>query len=148
MTIHLGWMRRLLLLMSLLSISIVAMAGDRPRINFLLHCSGCHQQDGSGSVANGIPDMKDRVGHFLRLPEGRAFLVQVPGTSQSSLGDGETAELLNWMVGALSRNAVPPDFLPYTRDEVSRLRASPLNDVPAARASVVGRLQKMGYRIE
>lgn len=146
MTTRLEGMRWLLLLMALFSFA--AMAGERPRINFLLHCSGCHQQDGSGSTENGIPDMRDRVGHFLRLPEGRAFLVQVPGTSQSSLGDGETAELLNWMVGALSLNAVPPDFLPYTRDEVTRLRASPLNDVPAVRATVVRRLQKMGYRIE
>jgi mono/diheme cytochrome c family protein len=125
-----------------------ATAGERPRINFLLHCSGCHQRDGSGSPENGIPNMKDRVGHFLRIPEGRAFLVQVPGTAQSSLGDRETAELLNWMVVALSPSAAPPNFLPYTRDEVARLRASPLNDVPAVRASIVGRLQHMGYRID
>lgn len=146
MTTCSGRIRWLLLLMSL--VSIAATAGDRSRINFLLHCSGCHQQDGSGSAENGIPDMKDRVGHFLRLPEGRAFLVQVPGTAQSSLGDGETAELLNWMVMALSLNTVPTDFLPYTRNEVSSLRASPLNDVPAVRAAVVGRLRTMGYQIE
>lgn len=139
-------MRWLLFLMAVFPIA--AMAGDRPRINFLLHCFGCYQQDGSGSSENGIPNVKNRVGHFLRIPEGRAFLVGVPGTSQSSLGDGGTAELLNWMVGALSPDAVPPNFLPYTRDEVTRLRASSLADVAAVRASVVGRLQKMGYRIE
>lgn len=146
MTTSLYGTRWLVLLTSL--VSVLAIAGDRSRSNFLLHCSGCHQQDGSGSLENGIPDMRNRLGHFLRLPEGRAFLVQVPGTSQSSLGDGETATLLNWMVGALSLNAMPHDFLPYTREEIARLRASPLDDVPAARASVVGRLQKMGYRIE
>lgn len=146
MTTRLERMRWLLFFMSLFPIAVIA--GNRPQINFVLHCSGCHQQDGSGSSENGIPDMRNRIGHFLRIPEGRAFLVQVPGTSQSSLGDGETAELLNWMVGALSLNAVPPSFVPYTRDEVTRLRASPLNDVPAVRTSIVGRLQKMGYRIE
>jgi hypothetical protein len=146
MTTRLKRMRWLWLPLSLFTIA--AMAGDRPRINFVLHCSGCHQSDGSGSPENGIPNMKDRVGHFLRIPEGRAFLVQVPGTAQSSLGDGETAELLNWMIGALSPSAAPPNFLPYTRAEVARLRASPLSDVPAVRASVVGRLQKMGYRID
>lgn len=134
------------LLMALLPLA--TLAGDRPRTNYLLHCSGCHQQDGSGSAESGIPNMKDRVGHFLRLPEGRAFLVQVPGTAQSALGDGETAELLNWMVVALSPGAVPSNLVPYTRDEVARLRASPLSDVAAVRASVVGRLQKMGYNIE
>ena len=146
MTTPLDRMRWLLLPLSLFTLA--AIAGDRARINFVLHCSGCHQPDGSGSPENGIPDMRDSVGHFLRIPEGRAFLVQVPGTAQSSLGDGDTAELLNWMVGALSPAAVPPNFLPYTRDEVARLRASPLNDVPSVRASVVGRLQKMGYRID
>ena len=146
MTTPLDRMRWLLLPLSLLTLA--AMAADRARINFVLHCSGCHQPDGSGSPEHGIPDMRDRVGHFLRIPEGRAFLVQVPGTAQSSLGDGDTAELLNWMVGALSPGAVPPNSLPYTRDEVARLRASPLNDVPSVRASVVGRLQKMGYRID
>jgi hypothetical protein len=129
-------------------LAFAAMAGERQRINFLLHCSGCHQPDGSGSPANGIPDMRGRIGYFLSLPEGRAFLVQVPGTAQSSLGDGDTAELLNWMVGSLSMNEVPANFLPYTRDEVAQLRAKPLVDVSAVRASVVDRLQKMGYRIE
>ena len=146
MTARLKRMRWLPLLAAL--VPLAALPGERPRVNFLLHCSGCHQQDGSGSAENGIPNMKDRVGHFLRLPEGRAFLVQVPGTSQSALGDGETAELLNWMVLALSPNAVPSNLLPYTRDEVARLRASPLSDVPAVRASVVGRLREMGYKIE
>lgn len=125
-----------------------AMASERQRISFLLHCSGCHQPDGSGNPASGIPDMRGSIGYFLRLPEGRAFLVQVPGTAQSSLNDGETAELLNWMVRTLGEKAVPADFSPYTRDEVTRLRGHPLDDVPAVRASVVGRLQQMGFRIE
>lgn len=125
-----------------------AMASERQRISFLLHCSGCHQPDGSGSPGSGIPDMRGSIGHFLRLPEGRAFLVQVPGTAQSSLNDGDTAELLNWMVTTLGQKEVPADFLPYTRDEVTRLRGHPLDDVPAVRTSVVGRLQKMGFRIE
>ncbi len=138
--------RWLLLLTALLPVA--APAADRARTNFLLHCAGCHQQDGSGSVENGIPNLRERVGYFLHLPEGRAFLVQVPGTAQSSLGDGETADLLNWMVVALSPNAVPPNLSPYTPGEVARLRANPLDDVAAVRAFIVGRLQKMGYKIE
>lgn len=130
------------------SLASAAMASERERISFLLHCSGCHQPDGSGSPASGIPDMRGSIGHFLRLPEGRAFLVQVPGTAQSSLNDGDTAELLNWMVSTLGQKEVPADFSPYTRDEVTRLRGQPLDDVPAVRTSVVGRLQQMGFRIE
>ena len=124
------------------------MASERQRISFMLHCSGCHQPDGSGSPDSGIPDMRGSIGHYLRLPEGRAYLVQVPGTSQSSLNDKDTATLLNWMVSTLAGQQVPADFLPYTQDEVSRLRGKPLDDVSAARTQVVTRLQQMGYRIE
>lgn len=125
-----------------------AMASERERINYLLHCSGCHQADGSGSPESGIPDMRGRIGHYLRLPEGRAYMVQVPGTSQSSLNDRDTATLLNWMVNTLGGKEAPADFSPYTRDEVTRLRGHPLDDVSAARSQVVTRLQQMGYRFE
>lgn len=125
-----------------------ALATDRNRSNFLLHCSGCHQQDGSGSPENGIPSMKGRVSHFLRLPEGRAFLVQVPGTAQSALNDAAVADLLNWIVSNFSRDEIPPEFIPYTTAEVARLRALRLSDVPAKRAAVIGSLRDMGYRIE
>ncbi len=132
----------------LMSGTALAASAGSARINYLLHCSGCHQQDGTGSVENGIPNMKGRVGHFLRTPEGRAFLVQVPGTSQAALNDADIAQLLNWMVDALSRNEVPANFLPYSSEEVARLRANRLDDVPGYRAGVVGRLKEMGYQVE
>ena len=144
-------MRRLLCL-AILLVAIggaCAAPGDaRARTQYLLNCSGCHQPDGSGSVANGIPRMQGQVGHFLRLPEGRAFLVQVPGTSQSSLSDADVATLLNWMVNSLSAAEVPPDFVPYTRDEVTRLRAERLSDAPTVRNRVVEQLRRMGYRVD
>jgi cytochrome c553 len=124
------------------------MASERERINYLLHCSGCHQPDGSGNADGDIPDMRGRIGHYLRLPEGRAYLVQVPGTVQSSLNDRDTATLLNWMVSTLGGKEVPADFSPYTPDEVTRLRGHPLDDVSAARMQVLTRLQQMGYKIE
>jgi mono/diheme cytochrome c family protein len=136
------------ILLSLVLGAANALAADRNRSNFLLHCSGCHQQDGSGSPENGIPSMKGRVSNFLRLPEGRAFLVQVPGTSQSALGDAAVAELLNWMVNNFSRDEIPPEFIPYTAIEVARLRALRPSDVPAKRAAIVGSLRDMGYRVE
>lgn len=144
---HHAW-RYLIVLLSIQLGAADVLAADRSRNNFLLHCSGCHQQDGSGSPENGIPSMRGRVSHFLRLPEGRAFLVQVPGTSQSALGDAAVAELLNWMVNQFSRDEIPPGFIPYTAAEVARLRALRLSDIPAKRAAVVGSLRDMGYRVE
>lgn len=145
---HQAWRMLMGFLLSIQLGAADAAAADRNRNNFLLHCSGCHQQDGSGSPENGIPSMQGRVSHFLRLAEGRAFLVQVPGTSQSALGDAAIAELLNWMVKQFSRDEIPPDFIPYSAAEVARLRVQRLSDVPAKRAAVVGSLRDMGYRVE
>lgn len=123
-------------------------AGEAGRQHYVLNCAGCHQFDGSGSRAHEIPNMRGAVGHFLRLPEGRAFLVKVPGTSNSRLTDAEIATMLNWLVEEFSRAEVPPDFKPYTPDEVTRLRQHPLDDVASTRAAIVARLAAMGYRIE
>jgi mono/diheme cytochrome c family protein len=117
------------------------------RQNYILHCAGCHQPDGGGSARHDVPRMRDVVGHFLRTPEGRAFLVQVPGTSNSGLDDAQVAELLNWMLPAFSAGQMPPDFNPYTRDEVARLRAHKLDDVASHRSAVVRQLRALGYAV-
>ena len=123
-------------------------ADTRNRTRYLLHCSGCHQPDASGRPESGIPRMKGQVGHFLQVPEGRAFLVQVPGTSQSKLNDADTAAMLNWLVLAVSRDEVPAGFVPYTADEVTRLRAQPLADAPGTRRHVVELLRARGFQVE
>lgn len=123
-------------------------ASDLGRQYYLLNCAGCHQFDASGSAAHEIPKMRGVVGNFLRLPEGRAFLVQVPGTSNSALSDAQIAVLLNWMLPHFSSEQIPPDFVPYTADEVTRLRKQRLDDVAATRAAIVRRLAGMGYRVE
>lgn len=134
------------LLLALAAGTAAAAGSDqRDRNHYLLYCSGCHQADGSGRAENGIPRMKDQVGHFLRLPEGRAFLVQVPGTAQSSLNDADTASMLNWMLQAISAAQVPSDFVPYTTDEVARLRAVPLADAPGTRRRLVEQLRAQGF---
>jgi mono/diheme cytochrome c family protein len=128
--------------------ALPAVGADAGRGHYILHCAGCHQLDGAGSAAHEIPNMKGRVGYFLRLPEGRAFLVQVPGTSNSALSDAEIAVLLNWMLPQFSRAEIPPDFVPYTADEVTRLRNQRLDDVAGTRTAIVTRLASMGYPVE
>jgi len=128
--------------------SLPAVAGPGPQRDYQTNCAGCHQMDGSGAPKSGIPDMRHTVGHFLRLPEGRNFLVKVPGTANSPLNHADTAALLNWMVFAFSRGEVPSNFRPYTAQEVARLRGEPFHDVPRARAEIVQRLQADGLAIQ
>jgi len=140
-------LRLLTLMAAALLATAPCLAGDLGRQHYVLHCAGCHQFDGTGSVAHEIPELKGAVGHFLRLPEGRAFLVQVPGTSNSALSDAEIAVMLNWMLPQFSRAEIPPGFEPYTAEEVTRLRDQRLDDVAGTRAAIVARLASLGYRI-
>ncbi|MBN8283526.1 hypothetical protein [Zoogloea sp.] len=114
---------------------------DNAMKNYRLYCMGCHQVDGRGVPGNGIPGMRDEVGHFLRVPEGRAYLSQVPGTLNTPLSDGETAELLNWVMVSIARDSTPADFRPYTADEVKAYRASVPQDIPALRARLLKQIK-------
>lgn len=116
---------------------------DVAKKNYRLYCMGCHQMNGSGSPENGIPSMRDEVGHFLRLPEGRAYLSQVPGTLNTPLGDAETADLLNWVMRNIGRGSIPADFNPYTADDVRSYRASVPQDIPGMRVRLVKQLESL-----
>ena len=115
-----------------------AVNADRARINYMLNCQGCHLPDGSG--VGDIPQMRNFVGNFLKVPGGRAFLVQVPGSANAALSDAALAELLNWMLPEISAAQLPADFDPYTAAEVGRYRAAPLSDVNAVRLPLIRKI--------
>jgi len=125
-----------------------AHAESNPASDYLQHCAGCHQMDGSGLPRSGIPSLADNVGHFLRTPQGRAFLVQVPGTAHSPLSDARVAALLNWMLERFSAAQRPGDAAPYTAAEVARLRGTPLRDLPGTRRAIVGELVAHGFAVK
>jgi mono/diheme cytochrome c family protein len=106
------------------------------QVNYTLHCQGCHLADGSGTPDK-VPALKNEVGRFLQVEGGREFLIQVPGTSQSPMSDAEIADVLNWMLKNFSAEQLPADFVPYTSEEVSRVRPEPLANVSAVRARLV-----------
>ncbi|RMF67666.1 MAG: cytochrome c, class I [Alphaproteobacteria bacterium] len=87
-----------------------------------------------------VPPLKDHVARFLLLPEGRAFLVQVPGVARSALPDDRIAALLNWLVLHFDPDHVPNNFKPYTSDEVGRLRRNPRAEVAAYRRDLLERI--------
>jgi cytochrome c553 len=117
------------------------------QMQYMLHCMGCHLDDGSGMPAKGIPAMKGVVGHFLRLPEGRALMVQVPGVMNTPLDDRQVAELMNWLMLHIAGDSRPQDSAPYTADEVKALRASRPADLLGERARIVRRLRAAGYPV-
>ncbi len=110
-------------------------SANRARVNYMLNCQGCHLPDGRG--VGDIPQMRNFVGNFLRVPGGRAFIVQVPGVANAPLTDAALAELLNWMLAEISPNQLPDNFNPYTAAEVGRYRTSPLADVDAVRIPLI-----------
>jgi len=110
--------------------------GRPAALNYRLHCEGCHQADGSGQPGY-VPTLQGVVSTFLAVPEGREYLVRVPGMAQSLLNDQEAADVLNWMVRTFDPAHLPAHFVPYTAKEVAQLRHSPISQSSVERARVV-----------
>jgi mono/diheme cytochrome c family protein len=121
----------------LLGSAFEARAED-PRIDYMLHCQGCHLPDGSGAPG-AVPSLRDSIGRFLEVPGGRAFLVRVPGSAMSALDDAALASVLNWMIGQFGPQAAS-GFTPFDADEVTRYRSRPLVDVEATRHELLRQL--------
>jgi mono/diheme cytochrome c family protein len=118
------------------SSSLAADATDAARNNYMLRCMGCHVADGSGSAGR-VPAVRDSLVPLLASPEGRRFLVQVPGAARSPLSDLELAQVLSWMVRNLSQQPLPADFRDFSAQEVARYRGTPLLDVQGTRARLL-----------
>jgi hypothetical protein len=104
--------------------------------------------DGVPSPLGRIPALKDRIGRFLALPEGRAFLVQVPGVNNTGMNDAAIARIMNWVVLNLAGASLPAEFIPYTEHEVARFRAQRPVDVPTYRKALARRLTQAGFPID
>lgn len=114
-----------------------------PQLGYVLECQGCHLADGSG-VPGEIPRLRDFMGYFLHIPEGRDFIARVPGVAQAPFDDAELAALINWTLQTYSRDQLPKNYSPYTADEVGRLRKSPVAAPRATRARLIARLRERG----
>ena len=115
---------------------------DRARYHYQMFCQGCHTPDGSG--VNAVPPLKGRMGVFLRSQRGREFMVQVPGSATSKLDDTQLAEVLNWCIENFSASSlINGDYLPYTAEEVGRLRQSPLQEIDNTRAEVLAEIARL-----
>lgn len=113
--------------------------GETAHVLYMLQCQGCHLPDGSGQ-AGSVPSLRGSIARFLALPDGRAYLVQVPGSASSRLSDAELAAVLNWMAQAFGPAAAAAAAVPYTEAEVAAHRRTPLDDVAPARAALLERM--------
>ena len=106
-----------------------------PKVDYLLHCSGCHMPDGTG-LSNVVPTLHDVIGRMVAEPEGRDYIVRVPGASQAPINDEKLAEVLNWMLTEFSSKTLPENFKPLTVKEVKRARRQQLPDPLKYRAEL------------
>ena len=117
------------------------------RSHYVLHCAGCHGVDGAGAPEKYVPDLR-RLGQFLRIEGGRAFVISVPGVMGSGLDDRQVTEVANWLLATMARASVPEGHQPFSVDEVARARARPLVDVATERQRLVPRARAAGGVID
>lgn len=117
-------------------------AAAGPAQDYTLFCMGCHGSEAQG-VPGRIPPLAVALARFMRTPEGRDYVLRVPGAANSALSDAQLAAVLNWLA---ERYAAPtePRPEPFTVDEVSRARRTPLANVQATRREVIRRLAETG----
>jgi len=113
-----------------------------PAQDYMLYCMGCHGPQAQG-VPGKIPPLAGSVSLFMRTPEGRDYVLRVPGAANSALPDAQLAAVLNWLAETYGAPGAPQPA-PFTVDEVTRVRHTPLADVQARRREVVRSLAASG----
>ncbi|MCA8052284.1 c-type cytochrome [Burkholderia arboris] len=113
------------------------------RQHWVLNCMGCHTATGGG-IPGKVPPLANSLGYFTHLPAGREYVMRVPGASNSALSDQELADVLNWVLTTMNRDALPRGFKPYTAAEVAAHRRPAFADVATVRAGLVRALQARG----
>lgn len=93
---------------------------SRPAILYASNCAGCHGH--TGRSVSEIPTLVDRIGYFARIPEGRAYLAEVPNVAMSALSDEDLALMLSWLLRTYSADQLPADFRDYSAAEVGAYR--------------------------
>lgn len=113
------------------------------RLDYALKCKGCHGLWGQGTPGH-VPRLDGFVGLFTHLPEGRDYLMRVPGVARSVLDDGRLTAVLNWVLAVYGGDRVAPGFAPFTVEEVARARLRPLEDRRGLRERMLAELRARG----
>jgi mono/diheme cytochrome c family protein len=114
-----------------------------PAEDYMLYCMGCHGADARG-VPGKVPPLAGSLALFMRTPEGRNYVLRVPGAANSALSDAQLRAVLNWIAERYAAPGGAPAPAPFTVPEVARTRHVPLASVQATRRQVVGTLAASG----
>jgi mono/diheme cytochrome c family protein len=132
----------LLSAVSVLALALADAADAGPGQDYMLYCMGCHAPDAQG-LPGKIPPLAGSLARFMRTSEGRDYVLRVPGAANSALSDAQLAAVLNWIAARYPDAGEPPPA-PFTVEEVTRARRTPLADVKATRREVVRSLAASG----
>jgi len=121
---------------------VLASATASPAVDYTLYCQGCHGAEARG-VPGKVPPLAATLALFMGTPQGRDYLLRVPGAANSALTDEQLAAVLNWLAERFpaAGTAAPA---PFTAAEVARVRRTPLTDVLGTRRAVVRELAARG----
>ena len=116
----------------------VAQADDAglARQGYLLHCMGCHGEDGAG-LEGQVPSLRGTLARISGAPEGRDYVLRVPGVTQSTLSAAEVAAVLNWILVEYSGAEAASSVRPFTAAEVASARSQTLVEVAPERARIL-----------
>ncbi|MGH8137930.1 MAG: c-type cytochrome [Steroidobacteraceae bacterium] len=112
-----------------------------PAQDYMLYCMGCHGARAEG-VPGKVPPLANALSRFMRTAAGRDYVLRVPGAANSALPDAQLAAVLNWVASTFDTQSsrVPP----FTAQEVTRVRRSPLVSVLETRNAVIKSLAATG----
>ena len=122
--------------------ALTVTARASPAQDYMLYCMGCHGTQAQG-VPGRVPPLAGSVSLFMRTAEGRNYVLRVPGAANSALPDAQLAAVLNWLAASYGAPGEPP-ATPFTVEEVTRVRRTPLADVQGTRREVVRSLAASG----
>jgi len=135
-------MRRVLVLAATGLSALAGAASASPGQDYMLYCMGCHGPEAQG-VPGKIPPLAGTLARFMRSSEGRNYVLRVPGAANSVLSDARLAAVLNWLTERYGA-ADEAHPAPFTEEEVTAARRTPLANVQERRREVVRKLAADG----
>jgi cytochrome c peroxidase len=105
--------------------------------NYLLHCGGCHIEDGSGLPPH-VPDLRVEMPLFAAFTEGRAYIARVPGVIQAPMDTKQLTDVLNLLLTRFAPEG--SDLQPFSVDEITLYQQEELLDPKKLRDQLLAQM--------